>query len=55
MSMNEKIETLYWELFSYMKVVTERVTDGVATPAEAESVPEVARVLIDLINLQSAM
>ena len=46
--MNEKLETLYGELFSYLQYLVKSRT----TPAEVESVPEVARVLIDLIILQ---
>lgn len=53
--MNEKLETLYYELFGCMKAVTERVSEGVATPEEVKFVPEVARVLIELIILQSKM
>lgn len=52
--MNEKLETLYGELFNYLKLVTERAKESRTTPAEVESIPEVARVLIDLIILQSA-
>lgn len=50
MSMDEKITTLYDELFSYLQYLVKNRT----TPAEVESIPEVARVLIDLIILQSA-
>lgn len=46
--MNEKIDALYDELFNYLKVLIDyKTTSG--------EVPEVARVLIDLINLQSQM
>ena len=46
--MNEKIEVLYDELHEYMKSLIEyRTTSGI--------VPEVARVLIELIILQSKM
>lgn len=50
-SMNEKLENLYDLLFDYLKYVTENRM----SPAEVESVPGVARVLIDLIILQSTM
>lgn len=46
--MNEKIEVLYDELHEYMKTLIEyKTTSGL--------IPEVARVLIELINLQSMM
>ncbi len=46
--MNEKIEALYDEMFNYLKVLTEyKTTSGV--------VPEVARVLMDLIVLESQL
>ena len=51
MSLNEKLETLYGELFSYLQYLVKSRT----TPAETESIPEVARVLIELIILQSKM
>ena len=53
--MKEKTDALYDELFSYLKSLVERATERGATPAELQSVPEVARVLIDLITLQSMM
>ncbi len=49
--MKEKAAMLYDELFSYLMFLVKSRT----TPAEVESVPEVARVLIELIILQSKM
>ena len=46
--MDEKIEKLYDELFNYLQVLIEsRTTSGI--------VPDVARVLIELIILQLKM
>ena len=53
--MKEQVEALYYELFKCLQALVASTTDRVATPAEVQSVPEVARVLIDLINLQSQM
>ena len=46
--MKEKLDALYDELFCFLKILIDKGT----TP---EIVPEVARVLIDLITLQSQM
>ena len=53
--MKEKAETLYFELFNHLKHVIDRATEGRATSAEVESIPEVARVLIEVLILQSQM
>ena len=49
--MKEKTEELYGVLMAYLG----RVVNSGATSAEVASIPEVARVLIDLIILQSKM
>lgn len=49
--MNEKLEAIYDILFEHLLKSTKKG----ATTAAVQSVPEVARVLIELIILQSKM
>lgn len=53
--MKEKVDALYDELFDCLKEVAVCVKHRTATSAEFTFIPEVARVLIDLIILQSKM
>lgn len=51
--MNEKAETLFDELFGYLQLITKLTTETrTVTSAEVNTIPEVARVLVDLIAIQ---
>ena len=51
--MNEKAEALFDELFGYLQLITKlTVETRNTTSTEVNTVPEVARVLVDLIAIQ---
>ena len=54
--MNEKAEALFDELFGYLQLITKLTTETrTVTSAEVNTIPEVARVLTELIILQSRL